>query len=206
MAAKILVLRSVSRPRRCAYCHDGLGAGVACAGCGVRMHQGCWRALGRCPSLGCAGLARPRERRARFSWGSALPLILLSALALAPLPAFVLGKSFGGGLPAEVAAPPYEPEPAWRPEPELLSFRDAALELLRTHPEGTLGPEELLELPEEIARYAPQVVVVGKDRVEVYLAHGVVTVGPNREDRRGISDDDLPAGELVPRLWWERRR
>jgi len=210
MATATLVLRSVSRPRRCAYCHDGLGVGVACAGCGVRMHPGCWRALRRCPSLGCAGVAQKR-RRPEFSWGSALPLILLSLLALAPLPAFVLGRCLAEPGLAQVPAPPYAAELAWRPEEELLRLREEALELLRTHPEGPLSPEQLEQLPEAIKRYAPEVVVVRQRRVEIYLPHGVVTVGSTWESAQPLrvpNDAQFlrPAEQLLPCLWWERRR
>ena len=46
-------------PRSCAYCHDDLSGGnqeLSCPGCGGAYHSECLAELGRCASLGCAGL------------------------------------------------------------------------------------------------------------------------------------------------------
>lgn len=43
---------------RCAYCHDGLegAASQPCPGCDTRLHAGCWKEAGACPTLGCVAL------------------------------------------------------------------------------------------------------------------------------------------------------
>lgn len=47
------------RARSCAYCHGDLGGGeaeVSCPTCAGAYHAECQAELGRCASLGCAGL------------------------------------------------------------------------------------------------------------------------------------------------------
>lgn len=210
MAATTLVLRSVSRPRRCAYCHDGLVSGVACAGCGVRLHPGCWRALRRCPSLGCSGAPRPRARRSGARWGSALPLILLTGLALAPLPAFLVGRALGQGSATAPRLLPQDPDLALRPTAELLQLREAGLALLGQERRGALSPGELRQLPFALGRYAPRAVFVGEDRVEVRLRSGRVIVGPDSSESLPEAPADLELywgpERLAPSLWWQARR
>ena len=52
-------LRGASGGARCAYCHDGITGDeadlVACELCHTVLHDECWRDLGHCPVLGCAG-------------------------------------------------------------------------------------------------------------------------------------------------------
>lgn len=60
----------VSRPERCAFCHDALdGDDATCEACGTVLHRDCFEGLGECPTLGCAQgvfTLRP-EARARVS-------------------------------------------------------------------------------------------------------------------------------------------
>jgi hypothetical protein len=78
---------------RCAYCHDALrGAVATCARCHTVCHDDCREQLGRCPTLGCDGVAptppSPRTRahpsRARF-WIELIVFESVAFLALAPV-------------------------------------------------------------------------------------------------------------------------
>jgi len=52
--------------RSCAYCRDDLAEGseVSCPDCGGSYHSECQAELGRCASLGCAGLGEVPSARA----------------------------------------------------------------------------------------------------------------------------------------------
>jgi hypothetical protein len=71
IAVKVLggerhALKDGSGGTRCAYCHGGISGAepdlVACERCHTVLHDDCWRELGHCPLLGCAGKSPERAR------------------------------------------------------------------------------------------------------------------------------------------------
>jgi hypothetical protein len=90
-----LSLKARATPRRCALCHDGSGAVLAsCPHCRTLYHEECRKALGRCPTLGCAevdvaeprvGVEEPQRRTGRNSrlrfWQASLMSLATGALA-----------------------------------------------------------------------------------------------------------------------------
>ncbi|MBX3472381.1 MAG: hypothetical protein KF878_36480 [Planctomycetes bacterium] len=153
---------------RCAFCHDALGPdGGACPGCGTRLHYDCARAAGRCPTLGCARVARPLAAVWAAAvlpprWGAvAISAVVLLALGWASQLPFYRALTPSAALGPD-ALPPLPPGAA---TPEVL----AACRALLAGGPRVYGPADLVALDPVLRRLEPERVVVEAACVRVEL-------------------------------------
>lgn len=77
---------------RCSFCHAKFAPPQSCPDCGSQLHQECWEASGKCPSLGCGQDAESLPRTRVPPWS-------LITLAFAGA-AVACGLNYLAGLPA----------------------------------------------------------------------------------------------------------